>query len=139
MYFAEELKRRGKDIKTPTVVGAVIDLGFCLDLTTSNGVEQVKTAYTSYSQITRAAGTDMPENVGGDDLLLRKLDCAVLNALHQLRAKSGEPEFDSVKGVFVEGERIYEGAGLFEKTHIQICVRDPDSIKGVFRVPKRFL
>lgn len=80
----------------------------------------------------------MSENVGGDDLLLRKLDCAVLNALHRLRSTSGEPEFDSVKGVFVEGERIYEGASLFEKTHTRICVRNPESIKGVFRVPKRF-
>jgi len=25
-------------------------------------------------------------------------------------------------------------AGFFEKTHIQICVRDKSSIKGVFRV-----
>ena len=56
--------------------------------------------------------------------------------LHDIR-KSGELEpVDTVAGVFVEGNKIYENAGFFEKTHIQICVRDPQLIKGVFRVPK---
>lgn len=112
--FAKELKKRGKAIGTPALVGAVIDLGFCLDLTTLSGLDQVKTAYDSFSQITSEAGVPMPENVGGSDLLLRKLDCAVLNTLHQLRSESDERPFDTVKGVFVEGDRLYEGAGLFE-------------------------
>ena len=46
---------------------------------------------------------------------------------------------NSVKGVFVEGDPIYETAGFYEKTHIQICVRNADCIKGVFRVTDKFL
>jgi hypothetical protein len=35
----------------------------------------------------------------------------------------------------LEGQPIYETSGFHEKTHIQICVRNPKNIKGVFRVP----
>jgi hypothetical protein len=39
----------------------------------------------------------------------------------------------------MEGKRIYPTSGFWNKTHIQICVCNPDNIKGVFRVDKRFL
>jgi hypothetical protein len=79
----------------------------------------------------------MPENIGGQDLLLRKLDCAVINSLHSAREESAVAPFDTIRGVFTEGEHIYPNAGFRRKTHIQICVRDEDKIKGVFRVPDR--
>jgi len=43
--------------------------------------------------------------------------------------------FDSVRGVFLAGKRIYNTSGFYEKTHIQICVRNLSNIKGLFRVP----
>ena len=39
---------------------------------------------------------------------------------------------DSVRGVFVEGKSVYPGAGIPEKTHIQICIVNPNCIKGYF-------
>jgi hypothetical protein len=83
----------------------------------------------------------MPRNRGGADALLRELDCAVINHLHQVRASARTPlqPFDSVKGVFLEGGQIYEGSGFFSKTHIQICIRNLACIKGVFRVPEDHL
>lgn len=47
--------------------------------------------------------------------------------------------FDTVKGVFVEGEQAYPGSGFSDKTHIQIAVRNPKMIKGVFRVDQELL
>jgi len=38
-----------------------------------------------------------------------------------------------------EGEPIYESAGFYSKTHVQIAVCNPACIKGVFRVPKEQL
>lgn len=115
-----------------TVIGAVIDLGLCLDLTTKAGISHVKGAYTSLRTVFDAAGEALPVNSA--KLPLRKLDCAVVNHLHQLRRNQGEPPVQTVRGVFVEGEGIYPGAGFAEKTHIQIAVVDSDCIKGVFRV-----
>jgi len=55
-------------------------------------------------------------------LLLRELD----------RADAKLPSYDSVKGVFTEGEELYNNAGFKEKDHIQICIRNPNCIKGYF-------
>ena|ERR1700686_4428101 len=49
------------------------------------------------------------------------------------------PAFQTVRAVFVEGGRIYEEAGFFEKTHIHIYVREESCIKRVFRVSDDYL
>jgi len=81
------------------------------------------------------SGLSMPKNYGGADLLQRRLDCAVINYIHEINKSGGKKPFESVRGVFFEGKPIYETSGFYEKTHIQICVRDLSNIKGVFRVP----
>ncbi len=40
--------------------------------------------------------------------------------------------FDPVRGVFTEGKSAYSGAGIFKKTHTQICIRNPNCINGFF-------
>jgi hypothetical protein len=126
--------KNGTDME-PFVVGAVIDLGFCLDLISSNGINAVEEAYQDFSAVVAATKIPLPENKGGDDLLFRRLDCAVIQFLHGARERAGEPAFDTVRGVFTEGDRVYENSGFRRKTHIQLCVVNPESIKGVFRVP----
>ena len=37
-----------------------------------------------------------------------------------------------MKGVFWEGDKLYLEAGFTEKNHIQICIRNPNCIKGFF-------
>ncbi len=44
--------------------------------------------------------------------------------------------FDSVRGMFIEGEELYHGAGFRAKDHIEIAVRNPNCIKGYF-LPKK--
>ena len=73
----------------------------------------------------------MPSN--GTGLRARKLDCAVTNFLHRLREDNDLPAYDTVRGLFWEGAPIYEGAGVREFNHIQICVRDLSCILGYFR------
>jgi len=71
------------------------------------------------------------------DLLLRNLDCAVIETIHQFNKEEGLPEFDSVRGVFWEGQDLYPNAGFKEKNHIQIAVRNPNCLKGFF-IPREF-
>jgi hypothetical protein len=127
-------KRTGKgpEIKDPYVVGAVIDLGRCLDLFSSSGTRAVAGAYPDFLQYCAIAGQDVPQNSGGP---YRYLDCAVINHLHAVLKSGSLPAFDSVKGPFIEGKPIYPNSSFYEKTHIQICVRNLECIKGVFRVP----
>ena len=65
---------------------------------------------------------------------MRRLDCAVIETLHSLRADQKEEPYDSVYGVFDEGKPAFDGAGFREKTHIQLAVRDQAIVVGYFRV-----
>lgn len=139
LEYAAELKtlKRGRRIETPFVIGAVIDLGLCLDLTTAAGTEHVCITHQRLLEISKQADQPLPTN--SRDLLRRNLDCAVISLFRQIRESAREPSVDSVRGVFIEGEPIYPDSGFNSKTHIQVCVCNPDQIKGVFRVPERFL
>lgn len=135
--FAIELKDRGYShnrIATPFVLGAVISPGLCLDLTTKAGIDIVRDAHRILVEIYDAAERPLPQN--DPNSLLRRLDCAVIQQVHQVREERGDQSIDSVRGVFVEGDPIYDASGFYEKTHIQIAVRNLDCIKGVFRVSK---
>lgn len=136
-YAAESMKRKGSKIKEPFVVGAVIDLGVCLDLTTSLGIQIVKRGFESLSRLNEEARTPMPANTA--DRLRRRLDCAVVRRVHAIFEEEKFAPFDSIRGVFTEGDPAYAGAGFQEKTHIQIAVKNPGCIKGVFRVPDQHL
>ena len=50
----------------------------------------------------------------------------------ELNKKANTHSYDSVKGVFWEGQELYPNAGFREKNHIQICVCNPNCIKGYF-------
>ena len=136
--FAGEVSRRlEKRGFEPFVVGAVIDLGLCLDLTTSSSVKWMQVAYANLADVAQAFRLELPEN--GADQLRRNLDCAVVRNLHSIVDEHQLPPIDTVRGVFSEGPPAYPGAGFPEKTHIQIAVRNLRCIKGVFRVPDELI
>ena len=100
--WAKDLaKRRNSQVKEPAVVGAIIDLGYCFDLTDSSYLQELKDAYESMVE------------------------------LYNNKKANAHP-YDSVKGVFWEGQELYPNAGFREKNHIQICVCNPNCIKGYF-------
>lgn len=124
-----------KVINHPSVVGAVIDLQFCLDLLDAAFLRQVKAAYETLVDAAASEGMELPVNspaLHTKDLLIRKLDYAVIERLHQKRQEHHLKPYDSIRGVFVEGEPLYPGAGFNAKNHIQICIRNPHCIKGFF-------
>lgn len=128
-------------IETPAVIGAVIDLGFCLNLVDSYNIQMLKLQYEMLKLKMKIADKPMPINQnikGNTDLLLRYLDCAVIEDLHKEREINGLIPYDSVRGVFFEGEPIYDTSGFMEQSHIQICIRNPNCIKGFF-APKDFV
>ena len=132
-FAREARKRRTSSIKQPFVIGAVISLGLCLDLTTTAGIEQVRSAYRDLAGLAATGRLELPHNA--PDGLMRRLDCAVIQMVHTIRRERKDQPVDTVKGVFLEGRPIYEGSGFYERTHIQIAVRSHECIKGVFRVP----
>ncbi|WP_411824640.1 hypothetical protein [Leptospira sp. 'Mane'] len=129
-------KRNKGKIKKPAVIGAIIDLGNCLNLLESESIDLLKESYNLLSKSSKTTGNPLPENKSIDlekDLLLRNLDCAVIENLHAMRKELELPVFDSVRGYFREGKEIYPNAGFHDKNHIQLCIRNPKSIKGYFK------
>lgn len=138
LKFAQEVaSREPQRMKRPFVVGAILDLGHCLDLTTSAGLQMVREAYQSLSDLYKTANRPMPVN--HPQQFRHPLDCQVINHLHKIRADNAQPPIDSVKAIFQEPPQLYPESVFMEKNHIQIAIRNLECIKGVFRVPKKHL
>jgi hypothetical protein len=141
VYFWENSYSRALDwalqryAADAAVIGAVIDPGHCLNLTDFQNAQLVRAAYDTLVVDMADQSRDLPVNRNikdNDDWLLRDLDCAVVNTVHDLNATLGRPSFDTVRGIFTEGPPAYPGAGFRAKTHVQLCVRNAASIKGYF-------
>ncbi len=134
--WAVQLSKRVKsNVHTPAVLGAIIDLGRCLDLTNRQHIEMLSLGYDWLKQSYKNEGKPLPrnENVGSNnDWLMRNLDCAVIEGIHAMAREEKLQGFDSVRCMFTEGGHVYDGSSFREKTHIQICVVNPNCIKGYF-------
>jgi hypothetical protein len=125
-------KRRNSSVKIPVAIGAVLDLGNCFDLLDYQNLEMLHRTYQNTNPMLRLLQNRSIERGNSDELLLRYLDCAVIEEFHRLRRVENKPPFDSVRTVFWEGKPLYPNAGFREKNHIQICIRNPNCIKGLF-------
>ncbi|MBD5184047.1 MAG: hypothetical protein HDS97_04050 [Bacteroidales bacterium] len=125
-----------KKCSNPCVIGAVMNLGYCLDLSTRSGLASIRLVWENIVKSSFEKG-DLKLNKAGrkgenGELMLRFLDCYVIEALHKYNVDNGYEEFDSVRAPFWEGEEIYPTAGFFNKNHIQLCIRNPKCILGYF-------
>lgn len=151
VQWAKDKARRGV-LTHPSVVGVVYQLNNCLDFTDSEYINLLGTYYEIMKKEFELSEIDLPKNKNlpkdnNNDLILRELDCAVIQYLHQKveeeineqHAKNGYSalkRFDTVRGVFTEGGPAFEGAGIQTKNHIQICIRNLNCIKGFF-IPRK--
>ena len=110
------------------VIGAVMQLGRCLDLTDVQYTELLASSYNDLERDYRQRSLQLPKN-SGRELKNRKLDCLVINALGATAAG----QIQTVRGAFEEGDEAFPGAVLKTETHIQFVVRDPQCILGIFR------
>src|SRR5262245_35222876 len=80
MRFAQDQMRRGK-VQTPAIVGALIQLGQCFDLMDTRFTDELRIAFEMVKKMHREGSRPLPLNAGKTpDKLLRRRDCAVLNA-----------------------------------------------------------
>jgi hypothetical protein len=130
-------KARAGRIATPAVIGAIIDLRNCLDLISREDILLLAAAYMSFEARQADAGLEMPVNLPAkglpdSDKPRRFLDRAVINHLHTMIAAKQEEPFDTVRGMFAEGEEVYPGSGFRQQSHVQIAVRNKACILGIF-------
>lgn len=139
---AYDWAKENKGENFASVVGAAIELGNCLDLTTLRGTIAVEAAFKDFEARMKQSGELLPENKDPKthphttgDLSLRFLDRAVITHLQDSMKAAGIEDYDTLRALFPEGDELYPGAGFWKKTHVQIAVRNLERIYGVFRVP----
>ena len=131
-WFKIHPQNSKQQIKKPAVLGAVICLGNCLDFTEQDNLLKIKKHYEELKKEAGEKGIELPKNSGGKDLYKRELDCFVINSYIEIQREHGN-KYDSVRGVFFEGNELYPTAGFREKDHIQIAIINPNCIKAFFK------
>ncbi|SHL71653.1 hypothetical protein SAMN05444266_104507 [Chitinophaga jiangningensis] len=129
--FAAKKCKKNTSMARPGVIGAVIDLGNCLDLLDKNCCQLLQ----SFHKLLLTIKQDLPQNslIDKNNIFLkRELDCTVLELFHLWNESCGFPAFDSVRQAFEEGPVLYKDSAFREETHIQICIRNPKCIKAYF-------
>lgn len=115
-------------IKTPFVIGAIIELGNCLNLIEPKSLKILKEAHKELEKTYKVAGKKLPSNKGAS----RKLDCAVIQSIHETNKRSEIKSYDTVRSPFHEDGELYPDSNFTNGLHIEICVINPSMIKGYF-------
>ncbi len=128
---AKGIQKNKEAIKTPCVIGAIIELGNCLNLVEAESLGILSESYDGLNELLETLGLPMPVNSEYN----RALDCAVIKYIHESNKKAGGKAYDTIRCAFPEGVEAFPGSKITSKLHIQICVCNPDCIKGYF-LPK---
>jgi hypothetical protein len=137
LQWAHQVAARwSKRIREPVVIGAVIHLGHCFDLLDVRNTDHLARLYPLFEEDLRRAGQPIPRNEhppgGGQDFVMRRLDCAMLNWVVPVLERESGRIFQTIRGVFQEGEPAFPGSQIRRRSHIQIAVRDPECVVGYF-------
>jgi hypothetical protein len=139
-WAQQQARRKGSRIQEPAVLGAVIQLGNCFDLLDVRFTRELARSASRIIETADELGISLPRNQSASrrdyDWLKRHLDCFILNNSLPEIERTLQTSFDTVRGVFQEGEPAFKGAGLRLKSHIQIAVRNPTAIIGYFKPEK---
>lgn len=98
-----------------------------------SGVQEIQPSENPYDFSGNALPENQPAGKGDADLVKRYRDRLVLDFVHEVRQRDKKPAFDTVRASFPEGEALYDGAKITERSHVQICVRNPQCVLGYFR------
>ncbi len=151
LQWANDKRKRSENFE-PAVVGVVYQLNYCLDFSETEYTDLISDCYKLMYDDFKTSNKTLPanRNIPNDenkDMVIRELDCAVIEYLHakidyqisnDIRENgfSDYRHFETVRGIFTEGGPAFEGAGIQSKSHIQICIRNLNCIKGFF-IPRK--
>lgn len=118
-----------KAIQKPFVLGAIIELGKCLNLLSPESLPILKNAYDILDGVKHIPSFELLKNDGDN----RALDCRVIRlAVQIMKQTKGAKNYDTVRTAFDEGDNVYPGSTFTTRQHIQVCVINPKVIKGYF-------
>lgn len=131
IYFWENNPGRAKmwaiekagDEEGAVVLKTKVRLGKCLDLSDSSMASIISVAYDHLKDYYKFTGQPLPKN-NPNDKIGHYLDCKVMNYLPKI------VEVDTIRAPFYEGEELFPGSFLLNRSHIQIVVINERNIVG---------
>lgn len=136
-WASVDLKKQKRQLASPFVAGAFIEMRYCLDLTRRENVRKLAAAHDELQSLLLLFGESVPENKaaykGDINRSKRFLDHAVIEHLRSLERLRKQADYDTIRSPFSEGGEAYKGAGFTDRQHMQICVINPACIVGFFR------
>lgn len=121
-------RRRYSENTKVAVVATMIRLGDCFDLLDPENVELLVETKRTLEKTIRP----VPRNYNAR----KYLDCAVFELFYQLQEEQGVP-VDTTRAVYVPTDsrkRVWDRSWIYRGSHVQLCVRNPDSILGAWLV-----
>ena len=132
---APERRLTAGPITHPYVIGAVIRLGNCLDLSKQEGITEVQRAFEIMDR-RKGPDQELPKNKPArpddEEFILHNLDRAVINFVHSHRFAMRLPPYDTVRGYFRQGKPAFPTSAINQLSHVQIAVRNISCITGYF-------
>ena len=135
IYFFQDAPLRARDWarerygREGVVLGAEIHLTDCMDLLDVAWYVVLSDAHDDYLTLLRRSNRSRPIQSEG----AHPLDRAVINYTVGVLGEAGI-RIACVRAAFREGRQVYRDSALYDRTHIQIAVRDPSAcIRRIWR------
>lgn len=132
-WWAKRRSKRQNWHEPIAVLGSMIRLGFCLDMLDPFNVIYLEQLFEQYREVEAGAGRQLPKNVRSH----KRLDCAVFQYAFAAVEAIDNQQVDSTRAVYVPTgahERVWPKSWIARQAHIQICVRNQQSILGTWLV-----
>ena len=114
------------------VIVAEISMRDCIDLLDIEWFQFLTEAYNSFMEQLRLANLPHPRQTSR----AHRLDREVVNYSVGILAEQGTI-VSSVRAAFSEGNPVYPLSALFDRSHVQIAVRDPSLIERVWLLDRQ--
>lgn len=129
-----EKKYSARPIVTPAVVGALLRVSWCLDMTTQEGLSIYKETHSELTQLGITLPVNQQADINDKEVILRNLDRFVINAAAAKAEEDGRP-YEMVRGAFPQGGPIVASSAFRNDSHIQLALRNSSCVLGWFLCP----
>lgn len=113
----------------PVVLGATIRLGRCLNLLDIEHSSGLSLAYNQFAE--NLGKRRMPRNT---ETGAHFLDREVIDLYCRIVELRSDYAYQTVRGCYPEGEPVFTGSKILQRTHVQIAVRDKSCVSRLHMV-----
>ena len=137
VYFFQDAPKRAyawaseRYPESPAVIKSELVLNRCIDLLDLDWYPIIRETYQMFVSEYQRGNVPLPRQ-NPQISKAHRLDCAFFNYIVEKILSSQDETIGCIRAVFNEGERIYPSSAIFDRSHIQIAIRDLTLIKTAY-------